>query len=318
MFVKISRYMLGFFCLYIFLNVCEQLYILNKSDISFAHVDINSIQTLNPGPIAYISYADGDPIFHQNQNAQTFSALNRGFDRFFLYHRKDIDNDFSARNKSILDQKRGAGYWLWKPYFILKTLKELPEGALVFYADSAFIFKNSIEYFVHKLNNTKTDILLLHDGSKRKNNFNKAVQTIKNEALSLNDMDSKALNDQYALWGAFLVIRNTERGRAFVQTWLNLCENKDALTDQPFDSQIQNKYFRVHSHDQALLFVATQKKPDGITYITTDDLDGIAKNVHRHPHQRTFSLIPDILGCFKISEWGYNGKFMQILRSFAS
>ncbi|MES2253328.1 MAG: hypothetical protein V4482_06590 [Pseudomonadota bacterium] len=290
---------------------------LNKSDISFAHIDINRIQTLNPAPIACISYADGDSVFYQNQNAQTLSALNRGFDRFFLYHRKDIDTNFYAKNKEILDQKKGAGYWLWKPYFILKTLKELPEGSLVFYVDSPVIFKNSIEPFVHKLNETKTDILLLHDGSKRKNNLNKAGQTIKSEALTLNNIDPKLLNDQYALWGAFLIIRNTERGRAFVQTWLNLCENKDALTDQPFDNQMQRKEFKIHAHDQALLFVATQQKPDGITYITTDELKGIVKNVHRHPHQRTFSLIPDILGCFKISEWGYNGKFMQMLRSFA-
>lgn len=316
MLAKIRYYVISIFCLYIFLNVVEQIYILNKSDISFDSVNIDHIHTLNSAPIACISYADGDPVFYQNQNAQMFSALNRGFDRFLQYHRKDIDADFYNKNKAILDQKRGAGYWLWKPYILLKTLKELPEGAIVFYADSPVIFKNSIEPFVRKLNDSKTDILLLQDGSKRKNNFNKAFQTIKSEALTLNNIDPSSLDAKYALWGAFLVVRNTERGRAFVQTWLNLCENKDALTDQPLDGQKQLTNFKVHSHDQALLFVATQKKPDGITYISTDDLDGIVKNVHRHPHQRMFSLIPDKLGCFKISEWGYNSKFMQMLRSF--
>jgi hypothetical protein len=274
------------------------------------------MNTLNSAPIACISYADGDSVFYQNQNAQTFSALNRGFDRFFQYHRKDIDAAFYAKNKEILDQKKGSGYWLWKPYVLLKALKELPEGSIVFYADSPVIFKSSIEPFVRKLNDSKTDILLLQDGSKRKNNFNMAFQTIKSEALALNGIVPNSLEPHHALWGAFLVVRNTERGRAFVQTWLNLCENKDALTDQPLDSQKQHPKFKGHSHDQALLFVATQKKPDGITYITTDDLDGIVKNVHRHPHQRMFSLIPDILGCFKISQWGYNSKFMQMLRSF--
>lgn len=316
MFIRIRRYIIGFFCLYIFLNVVEQTYILNKSDISFARVNIDKIQTLNPAPIACVSYADGDSVFYQNQNAQTFSALNRGFDRFFQYHRKDIDAEFYEQNKKILDQKRGSGYWLWKPYILLKTLKELPEGSIVFYADSPVIFKKSIGPFVRKLNDTNTDVLLLQDGSKRKNNFNMAFQTIKSEALALNGVDSNSVNNKYALWGAFLVVRNTERGRAFVQMWLNLCKNKDALTDQPLDNQKQHPNFKGHSHDQALLFVATQKNPDGITYITTDDLDGIAKNVHRHPHQRMFSLIPDMLGCFKISEWGYNSKLMQILRSF--
>lgn len=316
MLTKIRRYTIGFLCLYIFANMVEQIYILNKSDASFAHVNIDRVQTLNPAPIACISYADGDPVFYQNQNVQMFSALNRGFDRFFQYHRKDIDADFYNKNKEILDQRRGSGYWLWKPYILLKTLKELPEGAIVFYADSPVIFKSSIEPFIRKLNDSKADILLLEDGSKRKNNINKAFQTVKSEALSLNGINPNSLEHKYALWGAFLVVRNTERGRAFVQAWLSLCENKDALTDQPLNNQKQHPKFKGHSHDQALLFVATQKNPDGITYITTDDLDGIVKNVHRHPHQRMFSLIPDILGCFKISEWGYNSKFMQILRSF--
>ncbi|MDP5012184.1 MAG: hypothetical protein NWQ29_00570, partial [Alphaproteobacteria bacterium] len=78
MLTKIRRYTIGFLCLYIFANVVEQIYILNKSDVSFAHVNIDRAQTLNPAPIACISYADGDPVFYQNQNVQMFSALNRG------------------------------------------------------------------------------------------------------------------------------------------------------------------------------------------------------------------------------------------------
>ena len=315
MLAKIRCYAISIFCLYILLNIIEQIYILNKSDISFAQPNINKIQTLNAAPITLISYADGDPVFYQNQNAQTFSALNKGFDRFFQYHHKDIEDEFYRENKTILDQKRGSGYWLWKPYFILKTLEALPEGVIVFYADSSVIFKSSIAPFIQKLNSEHTDILLLQDGSKRKNNFNKAVQTIKREALDANGIDPKSIENKYALWGAFLIVRNTEGARSFVRTWLNLCKNKDALTDQPFDTSKQQSTFKTHSHDQALLFIATQRKPDGISYISTDDLDGIVKNVHRHPHQRTLSLIPDILGCFKISEWGYNSRWMQKLRA---
>src|SRR4051812_2932158 len=52
---------------------------------------------------------------------------------------------FYAENKAILDLPRGLGYWLWKPYIILETMKDLREGDVVVYADSAIEFIASID-----------------------------------------------------------------------------------------------------------------------------------------------------------------------------
>ncbi|MBK8082908.1 MAG: hypothetical protein IPK28_03210 [Devosia sp.] len=37
----------------------------------------------------------------------------------------------------IMRVKRGAGYWLWKPFLIDRTLAALPEGAILLYTDAA-------------------------------------------------------------------------------------------------------------------------------------------------------------------------------------
>ena len=48
------------------------------------------------------------------------------------------------KNKEILSRKRGSGYWLWKPYLILKTLKEkLNYGDYLIYIDAAILYMNS-------------------------------------------------------------------------------------------------------------------------------------------------------------------------------
>jgi len=43
-------------------------------------------------------------------------------DEYYNYGPNDIDNEFKKKNIEILSQKRGNGYWLWKPYFILVFL----------------------------------------------------------------------------------------------------------------------------------------------------------------------------------------------------
>ena len=44
------------------------------------------------------------------------------FDHCFSFSKEDIEEEFYQANSKILDQKRGAGYWLWKPYFIFDVL----------------------------------------------------------------------------------------------------------------------------------------------------------------------------------------------------
>ena len=40
------------------------------------------------------------------------------FDYKHVFNTQDIDNEFYQKNIEILKQPKGAGYWLWKPYFI--------------------------------------------------------------------------------------------------------------------------------------------------------------------------------------------------------
>ena len=78
-----------------------------------------------------ISYADGPKVFFKNQNSLVQSAINKGFDGIINYKKSHIDNIFYNKNMDILSDPHGAGLWLWKPYFILKTMEMLPEDAII-------------------------------------------------------------------------------------------------------------------------------------------------------------------------------------------
>ena len=95
-------------------------------------------------PIYLISYADGPEIYKKNQAGLVQSALNKGFSHFINYRKSQLSQDFKENNKEILSLKKGAGYWLWKPWVILNTLENIPENAIVIYADTGFVFKKHI------------------------------------------------------------------------------------------------------------------------------------------------------------------------------
>jgi hypothetical protein len=134
-----------------------------------------------PPPVYLVSYAGKKSVFFKNQNAQAMSAINNGIDHIMMYKRRDIDQIFYQKNKNILDILPGDGLWIWKPYFMLKTMDLAPQDSLIIYADSPVIFKNPITPFINRLKDH--DILLLLAGTPRKRNVSKIGTIIKEEFI---------------------------------------------------------------------------------------------------------------------------------------
>src|SRR6266498_5640911 len=90
-----------------------------------------------------INYAND--VFRESQKINSITGKEIGlFDQVISYSPKDIELDFFRKNRKILIQKKGNGYWLWKPYFIKKTLETLDYGDYLFYSDSGSYFINPI------------------------------------------------------------------------------------------------------------------------------------------------------------------------------
>ena len=50
--------------------------------------------------------------------------------------------------RDILERKRGAGYWLWKPYIIYHELYLASEGDIIIYSDAAVDFIANISHLI--------------------------------------------------------------------------------------------------------------------------------------------------------------------------
>lgn len=197
-----------------------------------------------------ISYATKK--FEVNQRRLVASAIRYGINKksIISYKEKDLKSTkFYSKYLSILDNQKGAGYWLWKPFFIYKTLKDeaVAEGDIVIYCDAGGVFVSSPLPLI-KLCNDKEDILLF---------TNNELNAKWNKAECLEKMfeipfKKYVLNAKQVSAG-FQIYKKTSRSLEFVKEWLTYC-CKPGLIEDTIENEtpIDNRFIE-HRHDQAIL-----------------------------------------------------------------
>lgn len=157
------------------------------------------------------------------------------------YTPHDIDENFKRNNKEILEAERGAGYWLWKPYFINEKMQSLSDGDILIYSDAGVQFINSID---HVLNVMDDDIFFFG------NNYNH-VDWCKADTLRATkcytDLDTKQIQ------ASVIIIKVNSKTKEFIKTWLSYCTFKPLIDDSPSLFFPNYPTFAEHRHDQAIL-----------------------------------------------------------------
>lgn len=276
----------------IFVAVLWRLDVSNSPLHIKTHPDAFHKQFQQRPPVVLVTYADGPSVFFKNQHALLASAADKGFDHIYAFKRSHIDPGFYQRHQKILSQETGAGYWLWKPYFILKVMEQLPEGSLIFYADSGIVFRDNIHKLIEKLQ--EVSLILVGHGTPAP-----LKRHLKKEAYPFFrvPLTETILNDEN-IWAFFIGIKNTEKNREFIKQWLAVCVQPEAIMNEPFDSKNQDPEFSYHQHDQSLLSViAALRKEDKIVYrrhLFRKEF-GIT-NFHRHPREEFTSPLLESAG----------------------
>ena len=89
-----------------------------------------------------------DRCCQKAQKKNCLTGMQYGIKQCALYNKNSLNNNptFVYRNRNLLNRKRGAGYWLWKPYIIFQELYYAREGDIIVYSDALVNFVANISH----------------------------------------------------------------------------------------------------------------------------------------------------------------------------
>lgn len=192
--------------------------------------------------IHFLTYSD------ENYRDKQERLVNLAYDKFdCIVESRDslTSTDFYEKNKQILDETRGAGYWLWKPYLIYEHLSLINDGDVLFYLDSGDMFKPEL---LSDLESIMTD----RDYIFTPGAFEQKYYT-KGDCFYLMGCNSDKYKNRLQLEAGILVFRKTPKILKFAKEWLEFCRNPQILTDTPNLFLENCPGFVDHRHDQSIL-----------------------------------------------------------------
>jgi hypothetical protein len=202
--------------------------------------------------IHLVNYANIEFEFSQTLNSRSGKKVGR-FDRVLSYTPRHIGRDFSQRNQTILRQKRGNGYWLWKPYIIQKSLAKINDGEYLFYSDAGALFIRPITPLLDLCRASGQDLLPFELP------FLERAWT-KRDAFILMGLDTAEYTETRQRLASYSLWRKSSFTVEFVREWLRYAEDERILTDLPNQCEQPNyPGFVDHRHDQSIFSLLTKR-----------------------------------------------------------
>lgn len=188
-----------------------------------------------------------DKKFRRAQKRNTWSMKYLGqIPEVVEYGPNDIESEFRERHARILSVKRGAGLWLWKPYFVLKALRMLKEGEFLFYCDSGAIVIRDVRHLVRDLEATGQDMMFFALPLLNR-------QFCKRETFAIMGIpEGEGMSNQ--AMATYFLLRKNARTESFISMWLEKCCDERLISPEHFCPEIPEfPDFVAHREDQSIL-----------------------------------------------------------------
>ena len=204
------------------------------------------------------------------------TALSEGAFKFFNINLETLEASEDTK-EIIRNNKKGAGFWCWKPFVIEQILKIIPEDSILIYVDSSTYFMNTNNFNNIKNFINANNILCFKHGDIERDLYPdnylstwtkmNAVKKVLNQES--NWCETQGFYDQFI--GGFIGIKNNALARNFIFDLKELmsAENLNLYDDSPSD--IPNcKNFKESRHDQQMLTLLLYKNWNNINFPNYD------------------------------------------------
>jgi len=189
------------------------------------------------------------------------------FDKVIAYGPEDFETDFEEKHMSFIEKNsRGGGYWLWKPYFIVKTLENMNNDDILIYADAGCKIypqhkKRLYKYFdiVRKSNFGLLTFQLRPQDYKGVSLTIEYIWTKSDLAKRMGVLDDKRIMNSHQICGTLVVIRKCEHSMKILKEWYSICSQGYHFIDDSPSAIPNHPDFVEHRHDQSVLSLCVKK-----------------------------------------------------------
>lgn len=197
-----------------------------------------------------------DRRFRRAQRLNSKTARQWGADCVIEYTAEDIDPAFRAANKEILDNPRGGGYYLWKPYVFYKAYQELGDRDYLIYTDAGSVYVDEIRKLIDCMERERVPIMLFS----LQNEMLERKYT-KRDAFILTGCDEARYADTPQSIGGYMVCKKSQEAEAFFQEVLSYAQDIRIISDRPNTLGKENyPDFVDHRHDQSVISLISKKR----------------------------------------------------------
>lgn len=240
-----------------YINYIPRNFILNKcSDTNTMRRILERFMLIPRQPVHFLTFA----TFNFSNALRRITREAFSFAKFTNIHsiNESIlkqDTEFWSTHQSFIESNpRGFGYWIWKPYLLLKIVKQAQDGDIVVYADSGCTLYNTkaayekFDLYTQKLQTSKLGIMA----------FSNVNEWARERWLTKMDVLHK-LNAEHLLHtrqinATVIFIRKCDTSLTILQKWYDLCCDYSNIDDT--QSTIPNHpEFDDHRHDQSVFSI---------------------------------------------------------------
>lgn len=174
------------------------------------------------------------------------------FNNYITYKDTDLKNDefWETHSEFVENNKRGYGYWLWKPYIILKTLKSMNSGEILLYLDGGCEISNGdMNELIDRCK--KYDILYTLTGQIEK-------KYTKMDLFLEMKLNTSKIKDDPQYQASAIFLKKNDKIMNFVNEWYNISSKYHLIDDSESLSPNDNEFIE-HRHDQSVFSLLIKK-----------------------------------------------------------
>lgn len=203
-------------------------------------------------------------LFSQAQNIPTFTDI-------AIYNETSLKQHelfWQTHSNFIESSPRGYGYWLWKPFVILETLKQCNENDIVIYADAGCVLNPEgearLQEYIHMVASHRSGILAFQ----LLNNFTES-QFTKSDTIKELCADEFLYTRQIA--ATVIIIRKCEESLNLIHNWYDYASQYNLIDDTKHIPSHSD--FRDHRHDQSIFSLLCKKMDVAVLQDETDGMN---------------------------------------------